>query len=93
MLVGAVLTPQRADDTELSEGGSTAEHADESVVFVTSQSVLANELGGDFRIARPRFYAGHLRRQRVKGWTRRTRGHRSTQEGRRARAQGVASSQ
>src|ERR1043166_1626748 len=53
MLVGAVLAPQCADDTELGECRDTSEHRDQQVVLPGSESVLGDEGRRDGRIAGP----------------------------------------
>src|SRR3954471_19621167 len=52
MLVRAVLAPQRADDSQLSECRRAAEHVHELLIFVGGEPVLGNERGGYDRIAR-----------------------------------------
>ena len=46
VLVGAVLAPQRADDSQLGERRLATEHVDEALVLVGRQSVFARSSAG-----------------------------------------------
>src|SRR3954449_4998762 len=66
MLVGAVLTPQRADDAKLGKGGSASEHRDEPLVLALCKSVLRDESRGDRRVAGTRSDFGHQAATRLR---------------------------
>ena len=60
MLVGAVLVPERAHDSELGEGRCAPEERDESLVFLLRQTVLGDERRGDLWVAGTRLDAHYF---------------------------------
>src|SRR6266576_2784634 len=62
VLVRAVLAPQRREDPQLGEGGGAAQHRLDAAVLVVGEIVVANQGGGDRRIAPERSRTAHASR-------------------------------
>src|SRR4029079_193843 len=59
VLIGAVLAPQRAHDTQLGERRLATEHVDEPLIFLGRETVLGDERGRYARITRSRRGSHH----------------------------------
>ncbi len=61
MLVGAVLAPQRAHDSQLGKCRRASKHSHQPLEFLLRQAVLRDERGSNDRIAGSSLHCGHVR--------------------------------
>src|SRR5215210_3909089 len=61
MLVGAVLTPESADDPQLGERGRAPEHGDQTLVLLLVDPMFRDERRGDSGITSAWRHRGHTR--------------------------------